>query len=110
MQAPSVPSWTVRLEVQLQSELDLPRIVRSIAGCANFAKVGTGKVGRTTDGYNSIATEAGSVEVRVIQDVKELRTEFQELFFKGMESLHDGEIDIDHLGPPENVSAGVPEA
>ena len=65
------------LEVQLQSELDLSRIVGSIASRSDLSKVRTGVVVRAADSHNTVAAESGSVEVRVVEDVEELRTELQ---------------------------------
>ncbi len=45
--ASSPPASSPTLEVQLQSELDLPRIVRSITSRSNFTKVGTREVARS---------------------------------------------------------------
>ena len=65
------------LEVQLQSKLDLSRIVRSIASRSNFAEVSTGEVGGAADRDDAVATESRSVEVWMIENVEELRPELQ---------------------------------
>ena len=67
----------VDLVVKLQSELDLPRIIRSIARGSDFTKAGTGEVARFGDRNNTVTTEIRSVEVRMVEDVEELRSELQ---------------------------------
>src|SRR6516164_9179355 len=61
----------VVLVVELQSELDLPRIVRSVAGGADFAESRAVIVERVRDGNDAVAAKARGVEVRVIGDVEE---------------------------------------
>ena len=63
--------------IELQSELDLPGIIGSIPSRPDFSEVRAGEVGRTGDGDNSVPTKSWSVEVRVIEDIEELRTELQ---------------------------------
>ncbi len=69
------------LEQELQSELDLTRVVRSIAGGPDFAKVRTGIVTGVSDGYDAVAPEVRRVEVRMIEDVKDLRPELKRVAF-----------------------------
>src|ERR1017187_1724353 len=61
--------------VQLQSELDLSRIVGSIASGSNFSEVRIRVVARIGDRDNTVATKIWSVEVRMIENVEELRPE-----------------------------------
>ncbi len=68
---------TVRSVVQLQSELNLSRIIGSITSRSNFSEVRIGVVTRIRDRDNTIAAKIGSVEIRVIEDVEELRPELQ---------------------------------
>ena len=75
------------LEIELQSELNLSRIVWRVAGGSNFAESGIIKIGRSRDSYYTIATEPGIVEVRVVQDVEELRAELQARVFRHLEIL-----------------------
>jgi len=72
--------------IQLYCELNLPRIIRSIARRSNFAKAGIGEVTRSGNRGNAVSTEVGRIEVRMVQDVKELRPELHP------ESLGDLEI------------------
>jgi len=72
--------------IQLYRELNLTRIIRSIARRSNFAKAGVGEVTRSRYRGNAVSTKVGSIEVRVVQDVEELRPELQP------ESLGDLEI------------------
>ena len=64
------------LVVQLQSELDLTWIVGGIARRTDASEVRcVVEVERVADGDDTIAAEARCVEVGVIQDIEELRTE-----------------------------------
>ena len=63
------------LVIQLQSELDLPRIVRSVAGRPDLAETRVCEVARPGDGDNAVAAEVGSVEIRVIENIEDLCTE-----------------------------------
>src|ERR1700720_4246660 len=73
----TLPGVLQSLEVQLQSELDLSRIVGRITSRSNLSKVRAGVVVRTADSHNTIAAKSRGVEVRVIENVEELRTELQ---------------------------------
>ena len=66
-----------QLVVQLKRELDLPRIIWGVSSGPDFTEVGTRKVARTGDGYNAVATEIRGVEVWVVENVKEFRTELE---------------------------------
>ena len=74
------------LVIQLYRELNLPRIIRSIARRSNFAERVTGEVTRSGYRGDSVSTKIGRIEVRVVQDVEELRPELQP------ESLGDLEV------------------
>jgi hypothetical protein len=69
------------LVIQLQSELNLPRIVGSIAGRPDLAegglRAGIREVRRSRNGNDSVASESGSIEVGVVKDVKDFRPELQ---------------------------------
>jgi hypothetical protein len=80
------------LEQQLQSKLDLPRIVGSIASGTHFAEVRAGEIARTRNRLNSVAAEIRSVEVRVIENVEELSPELQVEAFAKLEVFEGGEI------------------
>src|SRR5260370_7952326 len=70
-------SWNCEfgLVIQLQSELDLPRIVRSIARRADLAEGRIVVVARSRYCNNSITAEIRRVKVVVLCDVQELRTD-----------------------------------
>ena len=77
----------ISLVIQLQSKLNLPRIVGSIASGSNLSEVATGEVGGAADGDNAVAAESRRVEVRVVKDVEELRPELQTETFVELEVL-----------------------
>src|SRR5579864_705194 len=82
----------LKLVVQLQSKLDLSRIVGSIASGSNFAEVRIREVARVGDRDNAVTAEARSVEVGVIEDIKELRPELQGEALGEPEVLECGEV------------------
>jgi len=71
------PHCRSNLVVQLQRELDLPRIVRSIARGSDFAKARAGEISGPGNRNHAIAAEIRRVEVWVIEDVKELGPELE---------------------------------
>ena len=75
-----------KLEIQFQSELDLPRIVGSIARGTNFAEGRTVEIARVGDRDNAVTAEIRGVEVRVVEYVEYFRTELQ------AETLAQGDI------------------
>ena len=74
-----------RLKNQLQGELDLPRIVRRIARGPDFAEVGACKVSRIANRNNTVAAEIWRVEVRVVEDIEDFRSELQSKAFRDQE-------------------------
>ena len=60
------------LEKQLQSKLNLPRIVGSIASRSNFSEVSTGEVAGITNRDDAIAAKIRSIEIRMVENVEEL--------------------------------------
>ena len=58
-----VPS---KLVIELQSELDLSRIVGSIASRSNFAEVRTRVIERIGDGDYTVAAKSGRIEIRMV--------------------------------------------
>src|SRR5262245_21030240 len=88
----------VRLEKELESELDLPRVIRSVAGGADSSKVAVGEIRRTTDGHDAVATEARGIEVRVVGDVEDFRSELKLEPFVEREVLEDGEVQAMEAG------------
>src|SRR5208282_1983983 len=80
------------LEVQLQSELDLPRIVGSIARGTNFAEGRTVEIARVGDRDNAVTAEIRSVEVRMIKYVEDLRAELQAEALIDRDVLEDGKV------------------
>src|SRR5579863_8060057 len=88
----------LKLVVQLQRKLDLPRIVRIVARRSNFAEVRIGDVARTADRNYAVAAEVGSVEVRMVEDVKEFRSEFGRKALGNREFLEDREVQAMEAG------------
>src|SRR5579859_4767241 len=66
-----------RLVVQLQGKLNLPRIIRSVARGSNFAEGRTVVVARVGNGRHAVPAEIRRVEVRMVKDVKDLRSELK---------------------------------
>ena len=64
----------------------------SITSCADFAKVGTGEIGRATDGDHAVTTESGRVEVRVIENIEDFRTELEPDALVERKILEDREV------------------
>lgn len=65
------------LVIQLQSKLDLPRVKRSVTGRSDSAERSVGEGSRTSNRGDSIASEVRRVEVRMIEDIEELRPELE---------------------------------
>jgi hypothetical protein len=86
LQAPLPELFNLGLIVQLESKLNLPRIIWSIASRSNFAKGRAGEVARIWDRCDSVTAEVRCVEVRVIEDVEELSPELQR---ETLAELHD---------------------
>ena len=88
------------LEIQLQRELNLSRTIASVASRRSFAECSTAEssvpvrreVRGTADGINPVAPESWGVEVRMVQDVKELRAEFHAESLGDLEVLEEREI------------------
>ena len=80
------------LEKQIQSKLNLSRIIGSITCGSNFSKVGTGEVAGIADRDDAIATKIRSIEVRVVKDVEEFGSELQREPFRQREGLEQGEV------------------
>ncbi len=59
------------LVVQFQGELDLSRVIRSVAGGANFTEIGIAEIRGSGNGDHTVAAEAGSVKVGVVGDVED---------------------------------------
>src|SRR5437764_52820 len=69
---------TLSSVVQLQSKLNLPRIVGSVASGADRAEVvGVGEIGRSGDRHNTVSAKSWRIEVGVVENVKELSSELQ---------------------------------
>jgi hypothetical protein len=84
--------WLTKLEVQLQSELDLPRVVRSITGGSNLAEGRTIELTRVGNCYNAVTAEIRSVEVRVVENIEDLRPELEAEPLAQSNVLESGEI------------------
>src|SRR4029077_3825568 len=86
----------VRSVVELQSELDLPRVVGSVTRRTDFAESrlvgGVCKVRRSGDCYDTVAAKPGGVEVGMVEDVKDFRTELQSEALVESEVLEEGQV------------------
>src|SRR4029077_1222778 len=90
----------VSLEIQFQSELDLSRIKRIITSRPDPAKRFRTKrpvtirreVQRPGNRVDAIAAEARSIEVRVVENVEELRTELELEPFVELEIFESREV------------------
>ncbi len=80
------------LVVKLQSKLNLPRVIGSVAGGANFTEIGIAEIGGSGDGDNTIAAETGSVKVGMVRDVEDLRPKLQSHALLKRDVLEDGEV------------------
>jgi len=93
VEAPSRANISLsKLVVQLQSELNLSRIVGGIASGSNLAKVRAGEIGCTGDGDNAVAAKPRSIEVRVVEYIEELSPELQHKSFGELEIFERREI------------------
>src|SRR5208282_1264454 len=75
-----------------QSELDLPRIIGSIARRTDLAKAGTSEITRARNRDHAVTAKIRCVEVRVVEDVKELRAELQPESFRERNVLEQREV------------------
>src|ERR1700676_2719666 len=95
-EAPLSLDVELSLVIQLQSELDLPRVIRSIARGPKFTERGLrtsiGVVRGSGDGDYAVAAESRSVEVGMIKDVKDFRAELQPEALGQRDVLKDGEV------------------
>src|SRR5690348_8205711 len=66
----ALPGLLLYLVIQLQSKLNLPRIVRSITRRSDLAEVRAGKVRRIRNRDHTVAAKSRGVEVRMIQDIE----------------------------------------
>src|SRR5215475_4577311 len=78
--------------VELQSELDLPRIVGSIAGGTDSSKVAVRPIGRAGNRNHAVAAEAGSIEVRMVEDVEDFRSELELTLLVERNVLEEGQV------------------
>src|SRR5258708_17468564 len=103
-EAPLRLNLELSLVIQLQSELDLSRIVWSITRRADLAEVlRVGEIRGAGDGNDAVAAESRSVEVWMIEDVEDLRSELQAEAFREFEILEDRKVEpveagSDYLG------------
>src|SRR6202012_886317 len=79
--------------VELESELDLARIVRSVARRTDFAEGRAVVIARVGDGHNTVAAEVRCVEVRAVGDVEEFRAELQAEALFDLEVLEEGHVE-----------------
>ena len=64
--------------IQLQSELDLPRIVGSISGGSDFAEVRIGEIGGTRNCDHAVAPKSGIVEVGMVENIEEFSAKLKQ--------------------------------
>src|SRR3984885_4200123 len=86
------PELHLSLVIQFQSELDLPRIVGSIACRTDLAKSRTGEIAGTGDRHNTVSAEIGCVEVWMVDYVKEFSAELQHESLAQSHVLERGEV------------------
>src|SRR5260370_37203035 len=106
-EAPLRLNLELSLVIQLQSELDLSRIVGSITRRSDLAKACVCEIARPRDGDNPVAAEVGRVEIRVIENIEDLRTELHAEALGEREILEDGEVQSVESGP---VNLGMTDA
>ena len=85
---------SLNLVIQLESKLDLPRIVGSKPSGSNFTEVSTGKVARVRNRSHPVAAEIRCIEGRVIEDVKELSPELHGEALADRDILECGEVEL----------------
>ena len=82
-----------KLEIQFQSELDLPRIIWCVTRRSNFPEaIDIAEVAGSRNRNHAVAAEIGSVEVRMIEYVEELRPELQPETFVELHVFEHGEV------------------
>src|SRR5262245_57774205 len=89
--------------IDLQSELDLPRILRGV----DHRRAG---VQRTRGGADIQGAAGGWIEVRVVKDVEDLAAELHLTGFSeaaNLEVLDKGHIEVVHSRSFDGVSAGI---
>lgn len=79
------------LVVELHRKLDLPR--RSARG-SDCSEVRVGVIARTADGYYAVTAKIWLIEVRVVEDVEELRAEFHIVPLSKRERLVQREVKV----------------
>src|ERR1700674_1165333 len=95
--APTRPGRPLRgvtwgLVVQLQSELDLPRVIRSVAGRADLTKVRVVEVGGSGDGDDAVAAETRSVKIGAVGTIEDFRPELEAHALVERGVFEDGEV------------------
>ena len=80
------------LVVKLQSELDLPGVIGSVAGGANFTEIGIAEIGGSGDGDHTVAAEPRSVKVGMVGNVEYLRPKLEAHALVERNVLEDGEV------------------
>ena len=83
----------MKLVVKLQSKLDLTLITWVVTRGADQTKVGVGEVFCVGDGDNTVASEARSTEVGMVEDVEELRTELHAVTVGELQILEEGQVE-----------------
>src|SRR5205814_5188347 len=86
------------LVVQLQSKLDLARIIWIVARRSNFAEVRVSEVARTADRHYAVAAEVGRVEVGMVENVEHLGAELHREPLSNRELLEYREVEAMETG------------
>ena len=81
-----------RLKIELQSELDLSRVVGGIASRADFTKSVAGVVARTGNSHDTVAAKIGGTEIGMIGNVENFGPELQILTFGDREVFEEGPV------------------
>ena len=78
-----------RLEVKLQGELNLTRIVGSVTSGSDLSKAWIGEVSRTRNGDNAVSAKVRLIEVRMVRQVEDLGPKLQVRPFGRLELLEE---------------------
>ncbi len=77
---------------ELERKLNLPRVVRRVAGGTNLAECRTVVVAGPRDCDNAVTAEVRGVEVRVVGDIEKLRTELEAKPLVERDVFEDGKV------------------
>src|SRR6266571_1461205 len=95
--------------IQLQSELDLARIVWSIARRSDFSKIGISEIGCPRNCDNAVPSKSRIIEVRVVENIEELSAELQQETFGESHVLEGREVQALE-GHSDNLRRRTPQS